>query len=454
MTATWHTDSDPTATGLDAGPLDLVGVGFGPGNLGLAIAAAEQPAPLRAQFLERQDRFGWHRGMLIPEARMQVPFVKDLATVRNPTSGFGFLSYLAEQGRMVDFLNRQTFFPTRLEYHDYLSWAAQRFDNVVDYGSEVVEVGPSERREGDDGPVLDIVSRRGGRTVLHRAYAVVIATGLQPHLPPGVTVGERVWHNCDLVPHVARLRAGGSAPRRFVVVGAGQSAAESVEFLHRTFPDAGVDAVFDRWGFSPADDSAFANRVFDPDAAHDFHRSPPHVRSRIVERHRNTNYAVVEPDLIESIYEKHYAELVGGNVRLRFHQMSRVEEVNPTAGGVAVTVGSGVKSSRTVIDADAIVYATGYRSGDPARFLRGVTPCRDEHGGIGIGADYRLILEGTEAPVYVQGATEHTHGLGSTLLSNIAVRTGEIIDSIVEHRLGWTARPARRQMTGSRGLNG
>ncbi|WP_131786072.1 lysine N(6)-hydroxylase/L-ornithine N(5)-oxygenase family protein [Protofrankia symbiont of Coriaria ruscifolia] len=449
MTATQHAGSGATGPAQDSAPFDLVGVGFGPGNLGLAIAAAEHPAPLRVRFLERQDRFGWHRGMLIPEARMQIPFVKDLATVRNPTSGFGFLSYLAERGRLVDFLNRQTFFPTRLEYHDYLSWAAEQFDDVVDYGSEVVEVGPGEVGDSEDGPVLDIVARRDGRTVRHRAYAVVIATGLRPHLPPGVTSGDRVWHNCDLVPNVARLQSERRIPRRFVVVGAGQSAAESIEFLHRSFPGAEVHAVFDRWGFSPADDSAFANRVFDPDAAHDFHRSPPHVRRQIVERHRNTNYAVVDPDLIESIYEKHYAELVDGDERLHFHPMSRVEQVDLTSDGPSVVVWSGVKSTSTVIAADTIVYATGYQSSDPARFLRGITPRRDDQGRVDIGANYRLALDGTEAPVYVQGATEHTHGLGSTLLSNIAVRTGEIIDSIVEHRLGQAERTTGRQMAPS-----
>jgi L-ornithine N5-oxygenase len=31
----------------------------------------------------------------------------------------------------------------------------------------------------------------------------------------------------------------------------------------------------------------------------------------------------------------------------------------------------------------------------------------------------------------VQGATEHSHGLGSTLLSNAAVRAGEIVESVL-----------------------
>jgi L-ornithine N5-oxygenase len=38
------------------------------------------------------------------------------------------------------------------------------------------------------------------------------------------------------------------------------------------------------------------------------------------------------------------------------------------------------------------------------------------------------------AGIYVQGATEHTHGLSSTLLSNVAVRSGEIAASIVARR--------------------
>jgi L-ornithine N5-oxygenase len=46
--------------------------------------------------------------------------------------------------------------------------------------------------------------------------------------------------------------------------------------------------------------------------------------------------------------------------------------------------------------------------------------------------DYRLTIDGeTLDGLYVQGATESTHGLGSTLLSNVAIRSGEILDGIV-----------------------
>jgi L-ornithine N5-oxygenase len=300
---------DPSPVSHDSPVLDVVGVGFGPANLGLAIAVAERNAagerPISALFLERQEAFGWHRGMLIPDARMQVAFLKDLATLRNPTSSFGFVSYLASRGRLVDFVNRQTFFPTRLEYHDYLSWAAAHFDDVVSYGTTVEKIEPT----GDG--LLVVTGRRGGESVRVVARAVVVATGLAPALPDGIEPGERIWHNSQLVPNVAKL-ATGPAPRRFVVVGAGQSAAESVDYLHRSFPDADVHAVFRRWGYSPADDSAFANRVFDPDAVHEFYDSPAEVRGRVTTLHRNTNYSVVDPDLIDALYERHYAERVEG----------------------------------------------------------------------------------------------------------------------------------------------
>jgi L-ornithine N5-oxygenase len=64
---------------------------------------------------------------------MQVTFLKDLATIRNPTSRFSFLAYLRERGRLLDFINHKSLFPSRVEVHDYLEWAAaQLVHQVVD----------------------------------------------------------------------------------------------------------------------------------------------------------------------------------------------------------------------------------------------------------------------------------------------------------------------------------
>jgi L-ornithine N5-oxygenase len=417
---------------------DVIGVGFGPSNLALAIAVAEEGAPAgsgtSALFLERQAEFGWHRGMLIDDATMQVSFLKDLVTPRNPASGFSFLSYLHSKGRLVDFINHKNLFPLRVEFHDYLEWAAAQVAHLVRYEHEVVAVNPVRLREAVEG--FEVIARGpDGTQVRHRARNVVFATGLRPKLPDGVVPGPRIWHNRDLLRSVDEL--GDARPARFVVVGAGQSAAEVTAFLHRRFADAEVCAVFSRYGYSPADDSSFANRIFDPGAVDDFYTAPEHVKRMMLDYHANTNYSVVDLELIQDLYRRVYQEKVLGTERLRLFTASRLSDVAEGPDGVHVTVESLTTGETTSLDTDVIVYATGYRPADPRQLLGDlVEHCLlDDQGRLSIARDYRVdAAPEIRGGIYLQGGTEHTHGLSSSLLSNAAVRAAEILRSIGEHR--------------------
>ena len=64
--------------------VDLIGVGFGPSNLAVAALLKGSGSALSALFLEREPRFMWHQDMLLDGADMQISFLKDLATLRNP----------------------------------------------------------------------------------------------------------------------------------------------------------------------------------------------------------------------------------------------------------------------------------------------------------------------------------------------------------------------------------
>jgi L-ornithine N5-oxygenase len=89
--------------------------------------------------------------------------------------------------------------------------------------------------------------------------------------------------------------------------------------------------------------------------------------------------------------------------------------------------------ARDVLTADLVVHATGYRPADPTRMLGALAQrChRDEAGRLVVRRDYRVATDpGLTAGLYLQGPTEHTHGLSSTLLSTVAVRAGEITTSI------------------------
>ncbi|MBB6122104.1 SidA/IucD/PvdA family monooxygenase [Nocardiopsis algeriensis] len=424
-----------SATEQDPPVSDLVGVGFGPSNVGLAIALAERrgrgEAAPTGVFLERQAAFGWHRGMLLDDATMQVSFLKDLVTQRNPASDFSFLSYLHHVGRLNDFINHKTLFPLRQEFHDYLSWCADRVSDQVRYGHEVVEVLPV--RTGERITHLDVVTQdtAGRRTVL-RTRNVVFGPGLRPRMPEGVEQSARVWHNEHLLTNLAQLPPK-AAPHSFVVVGAGQSAAEVVEHLHERFPAAHVHSVFTRYGYSPSDDSPFANRIFDPEAVDAFHTAPEEVKRTLLGYHRNTNYSVVDPDLIDALYRRHYAEKVHGTQRLHLHNTSRVAGLTESPDGVAVVLEDLVTGKQTPVAAGYVVFATGYHPADPRPLLGSVADLlhTTPDGLPAVERDYRMATrDELTCGLYLQGGTEHTHGVSSSLLSNVAVRSAEIIDSI------------------------
>lgn len=438
--------------------IQVLGIGFGPANIALAAALSERHRPageaaLTARFFEKKPEFSWHPDMLIEGATMQVAFLKDLVTQRNPVSPLSFVAYLAARGRLSDFINHQTLFPTRIEFHDYLRWAAGHFADQVEYGAEVVSVRPRVADGRIDGFEVQVHHAGTGLLATYRAHSVVVAPGLTPYLPEGVVPGERVWHSGSHLTSLKRL-PDGTAPRRFVVIGAGQSAAEVTDHLHQTFPTAEVCSVFSGFGYTPSDDSPFVNQIFDPATVDLFHAAPAEARQSVFGRHRATNYSVVDLDLVQELYRRAYEEKVAGRERLRFMRGSRVTRAEARQDEVDVTVESLVDGTRQVLRADAVVYATGYRPAELAGLLGEAAPLleRDERGELIVERDYRARLAlDCDGGIYLQGGTEHSHGITSSLLSNAAVRAGDIAQSLTAR----TQRPSRvSTSTAGRGAKG
>lgn len=419
---------------------DVIGIGFGPSNLGLAVAIEEwnsRSAPgdrVSALFLEKQESFGWHRGMLIEDATMQVSFLKDLVTLRDPASSFSFLSYLHARHRLVDFINHKEFFPTRIEFHDYLEWVAGRLGHLARFGSEVVDINPVRLESGVE--LFDVVvGAADGSSRTYRTRNVSLALGLRPHLPDWAGRSDRITHNRDLMFDLPGFTEG--AGGRFLVVGAGQSAAETVACLHREYPEAEVYGSFSRYGYAPADNSAFVNQIFDPAAVDDFFVAPDEVKDMIFDYHRQANYSAVDLDLIDDLYHRMYVEKVNGRQRLHMLKASKVAGVEPRGRKVAATIEFLTTGVREEIEFDAIVCATGYRGFDPSVLLGELTRfcVRDDSDSLRVLRDYRLETTAeVRGGVYLQGPTERTHGISSTLLSNVAIRAGEILESLLARR--------------------
>lgn len=421
---------------------DVVGIGFGPSNLSLAIALEEHHAntpehPITAAFFERQPSFGWHRNMLLPAATMQVSFLKDLVTFRNPASRFSFISYLHSSGRLAQFVNNLNFFPTRQEFHQYLEWAQSKFTDRVSYDSEVTAIRlPSQARPG---PVrylqVKVRDSSGTGVRLVNAHNVVISTGLVPHLPDGVELDDGIWHSCEFLAQYGRVNP--NDLKRVAVVGAGQSAAEITRFLHDTLPDAQIFAIIPSYGYSVADNTPFANQVFDPGAVDDYYFGTEGTREAFWRYHRNTNYSVVDDEVIRDLYRRSYDEDVRHSRRLNFLNLTRVGTVMRAGSVTRVALQSLLDSERQELSVDVLIFATGYDAMGPNGLLDELDHycLRDQAGQLRVERDYRLVTTADlPCAIYMQGGTEHTHGLTASLLSNIAIRSGEIADSIVRTR--------------------
>ncbi|KAF4121398.1 L-ornithine N5-monooxygenase [Geosmithia morbida] len=466
----------------DSAEHDLICVGFGPASLAIAVAMhdalaagkklkADGTTP-RVLFIEKQTSFSWHAGMLLPGARMQISFIKDLATLRDPRSEFTFLNYLHRQGRLVDFTNLSTFLPARAEYEDYMRWAASFFDPVVRYGNEVLGV------TRDGGATTDVknfvVETRNidtGRIQSFRGRNIVFATGGQPSLPPTFPQKHpRVIHSSQYAKVIPHLLPNTQAPYRVAVVGAGQSAAEIFHNVQKIYPNSQTRLIMRQEFLRPSDDSPFVNSVFNPEYIDlMFPRSAAHRHNLLAEA-RATNYGVVRLELIEELYETmyHQRRVLGVDSKAWPHQIlggHQIKSIEPRADGIidlhigslADVLAEGASSVDEAFEADLVIAATGYKRtchvdmlrdtwsllpkkgsrSDPT-YSKGITgwdvPTDEGERKMAVDREYRVrfkpgaVAEGSG--VYLQGCCEGTHGLSDTLLSVLSTRSGEMVESI------------------------
>lgn len=246
---------------------DLVCVGFGPASLAVAVALHDTlasgqkllpdgSAP-KILFIEKQARFAWHAGMLLPGAKMQISFVKDLASLRDPRSEFTFLNYLHQNGRLVDFTNLGTFLPARLEYEDYLRWCSSSFEHLVQFNQEVVSVTPANTT-GKSVRTFTIQSldAKTGQTHSYRGRNVLIATGGQPSFPKSFPLKHpNIIHSSQYAYKVPQVLPKRNAQYRVAVVGAGQSAAEIFSNIQTLYPNSQTWLVMRPEFLRPSDDS-------------------------------------------------------------------------------------------------------------------------------------------------------------------------------------------------------
>ncbi|MEU4489202.1 lysine N(6)-hydroxylase/L-ornithine N(5)-oxygenase family protein [Streptomyces purpurascens] len=429
-TPTPHPHHEPDA------PRDLVGIGIGPANLSLA-ALAHPLGELDTVFYDQRPAFGWHSGLLIEGATIQVPFLADLVSLADPTSPWTFLNYLRSRERLFPFYFAERFHIQRAEYDAYCRWVGESLPDLH-FGHQVDAVRWNPERDVFEVDFTQL-DADGEAEALGRTYArnVVLGIGTEPYVPEPLkplaqAPGVPVVHAADYLDHRAALLDA----EHVTVVGIGQSGAEIFLDLLRNRP-AGQEKL--HWlgrteAFAPMEYSKLGLEHFTPDHTRYFHALPESARDRLVtgqwQLHKGidaTTVAAIHDELYRRTLHGGWPDAVltpGVHVR--------------TAGRVATTkvelhLEHGRQDSRSRLTTDAVVLATGYRERPLDRVLAGLDPYlrRDSRERPRIDEEYRLVLDpSVTGTAYVQNAESHTHGVGAPDLGLAAWRSAIILNSL------------------------
>ncbi|SBT91609.1 lysine N6-hydroxylase [Streptomyces sp. DI166] len=397
---------------------DLVGIGLGPFNLGLACLT-EPIDQLDAVFLESKPDFEWHAGMFLDGAHLQTPFMSDLVTLADPTSPYTFLNYLKEKGRLYSFYIRENFYPLRVEYDDYCRWAANKLSSVR-FNTTVSEVTYDEA-EG-----LYVVGTTGGDR--YRAKHLVLGTGTTPHYPEAVRgLGGDFFHNSRYVQNKAELQKKES----ITIVGSGQSAAE---IYYDLLSEIDVHGYRLNWvtrspRFFPLEYTKLTLEMTSPEYIDYFRALPEATRYRLAAQQKGL-FKGIDGDLINEIFDLLYQKNLGGPVPTRLLTNSSLNAARYENGTYTLSFRQEEQEKDYELQTQGLVLATGYAYAEP-EFLKPVRDrlVRDTHGNFDVARNYAIDVTGRG--VFLQNAGVHTHSITSPDLGMGPYRNSCIIRELL-----------------------
>ncbi|HEV7737463.1 MAG TPA: SidA/IucD/PvdA family monooxygenase [Chlamydiales bacterium] len=443
---------------------DIIGIGIGPFNLGMA-ALTDPIESLKCLFFDQNKEFNWHPGMMLDNARLQVPFYADLVTLADPCSRFSFMSFLKAKQRMFRFAILEDNFITRREYNEYCQWVAGQLSSLqFGYRCEAVRFDASENIYAVH--VRDVVTQMG---YVHYCKHLVIGVGMVSAVPECVSslltstssphkeerriqsdVDPIIIHSSDYLYFKERLLT----KKSVAIIGSGQSAAEIFYDLLTASPltlsTGGEGERSLNWftrteRFMPMDYSKFALEMTSPDYIKHFYSLSAEKKKSILHS-QDTLFKGINFSLIEDIYRE-------------LHQQWNYNTVNfPALYPNSELTGINIADDRSIkmsfyhgecnrpFDhvAEAVILATGYRYEIPA-FLDPIkelilltadsSTLRQTQDKLSSGqAQYQVnedysIDEGHS--IFVQNAELHSHGFNAPDLGMGPYRNASILNSIL-----------------------
>ncbi|WP_448546468.1 lysine N(6)-hydroxylase/L-ornithine N(5)-oxygenase family protein [Thalassotalea fusca] len=408
---------------------DFLAIGLGPFNLGLACLT-EPLDNLNGIFLEKNDGFNWHPGMMIEGTHLQTPFMSDLVTLADPTHPLSFLNYIKQQGRIYSFYIKESFFLMRQEYNQYCQWATKQL-STIRFSTEVQQITFDEATQLY---AVEAVNTSTGNMSVYHAKKLVLGTGPSPYLPEAITdLPCSVSHSSSYLSDKRVLQSKSS----ITIVGSGQSAAEIFYDLLQEIDvyDYQLNWVTRSPRFFPLEYSKLTLEMTSPEYVDYFYHLPLAKRDQLIAQQKHL-YKGINASLINDIYDLLYIKNLNEkvNVKLLTNNELTQAHLHQQSGEITLSLHQVEQGQHHQLTTHGLVMATGYQYQLP-EFLQGISGqvLWDDSGRFHVNRNYSIDKTGKQ--IFVQNAELHTHGFVTPDLGMAAYRNSYLIRELtgVEH---------------------
>lgn len=405
---------------------DVLGVGFGPSNLAVAIAMQERGYDGKAIFIERSPSAQWQGEMLLDGSDIQNNPVRDLITPVNPQSRFTFINYLFCTGQLLKYLNVGSHYPLRKLYAKYFQWVASHFEGVR-YGVSAQQVG-LETVNGE--PLWSVRCSNNERFLCRN---LLVGTGRRLNIPTVLEGSRYVKHLTHYGSAIKGLDREGSV----AVLGASQSAVEILLDLHaKGFRQ--IHSIHRSFSFRLKDTSQFSDEVYFPEFVDYYHDLSSEKRAQLDQQVRQTNYSSADGDVISSLYSKLYEDELDGRPRVLVHRNTRITGYEDRER-LVLHLQDVYTEKVSSLEVDLLILATGFldvgrngREGLP-KLLHDLGETFVWNGVyLNVQRDYKVeSVNPTHPALYMNGLCESSHGLGDAgSFSLLSYRARDIVVSL------------------------
>ncbi|WP_459175626.1 lysine N(6)-hydroxylase/L-ornithine N(5)-oxygenase family protein [Ewingella americana] len=403
---------------------DFIAIGIGPFNLGLACLT-EPVKGLDGLFLDQNEGFDWHTGMMLESAMLQTPFMADLVTLADPTSHFSFLNYLKQKGKIYSFYIRENFFMMRKEFNQYCQWACQQLTNLQ-FSTRVELVTWSDEAQCY---LVQARSTKDGEMLHYRARKLVLGTGPSPWLPACARdVGRHIHHSSTYLPNKEQVQQSKSV----TVVGSGQSAAEIFYDLLSDIEkhDYQLTWVTRAPRFYPLEYSKLTLEMTSPEYIDYFHELPMSKRDQL-NREQKGLYKGINISLINDIYDLMYTKRLDGPLNVNLYTHSELTGMGRShSGELEMTFLQQEQQQQYSHTTGSVILATGYGY-QPPQCIEGIHSRIqwDDAGRYAVNRNYSIDADNQ---IFVQNAELHTHGFVTPDLGMACYRNSSIIRAMLD----------------------